>query len=191
VSGSAVGFYGNRGDEPLDEDSAPQDIFMSRLCSEWERAARSAERYGVRVCIMRLGLVLGWGGALPMLVAPHLIALGARFGDGRQFVSWVHVDDVVRACAFLVKHETAAGVFNVTAPASLPQSDLAGAIGHMLHRPVWLRVPAAALRLIAGEMAELFTRGQRVLPRRLDALGFRFGVPRIEEALRTLTGRRR
>ena len=188
INASAVGYYGDRGDEPLTERDHGGDEFTSELCEAWERCAESAQASGVRVCTLRLGIVLGWGGALPMLIAPHLAALGARIGDGRQWVSWVHVDDVIGAIAFLVRHAQARGPFNVVAPGALRQGELARAIAASYRRPLWLAVPAWLLEGLLGEMARLFTRGQWVQPTRLSEAGFRFRFPRFDAALRDIRG---
>jgi uncharacterized protein len=188
ISGSAIGYYGDRGETPVSERDVGRAVFMSQLCAAWERAAQKAEHLGVRVCTLRLGLVLGWGGALPMLIAPHLAALGARIGDGRQWVSWVHVDDVVAAIAFLIRNPNARGPFNVVAPASLRQAELARAIARSYRRPLWLALPGRMLEGLLGEMAWVFTRGQRVLPTRLSEAGFRFRHAEFESALRAVRG---
>ena len=188
VSGSAVGYYGDCGETPVSERDMGRAIFMSQLCAAWESAAQKAERLGVRVCTLRLGLVLGWGGAPPMLIVPHLAALGARIGNGRQWVSWVHVDDVVAAIAFLIRDAHARGPFNVVAPASLRQAELARAIARSYRRPLWLTLPGRMLEGLLGEMAWVFTRGQRVLPTRLSEAGFRFRHADFESALRAVRG---
>jgi uncharacterized protein (TIGR01777 family) len=188
ISASAIGYYGDRGDVPVTERDAGRAEFMSELCSAWERCAERAERFGVRVCTLRLGLVIGWGGALPMLAAPHLAALGTRIGDGRQWVSWVHVDDVVEAVAFLVRNPQARGPFNVVSPGALRQHAFARAIAESYGRPLWLTVPAWLLERLLGEMARLFTRGQWVQPTRLCEAGFRFRFTQFDDALRNIRG---
>lgn len=184
VSGSAIGYYGNRDDTPVTEQDGGQTIFMSQMCDQWERAAAEAGRYGVRVCTLRLGLVLGWGGAFPMLIAPHLFGLGSRIGDGRQWISWVHVDDVIRGIAFITREPDAQGPYNLVAPSALRQGALAGEIAFAYHRPQWLVIPRVLMESVLGEMAQLFTRGQRVVPARLTAAGFRFRYGDITKALR-------
>jgi len=188
ISGSAIGYYGDRGEIPVSERDAGCAEFPSQLCTAWEGAAQEAERLGVRVCTLRLGVVLGWGGALPMLIAPHLAALGARIGSGRQWVSWVHVDDVVAAIAFLIRNPHARGAFNVVAPGSLRQAELARAIARSYRRPLWLALPGRLLETLLGEMACVFTRGQRVLPARLSEAGFRFRYTDFDSALRAVRG---
>jgi uncharacterized protein (TIGR01777 family) len=188
VSGSAIGYYGDRGEVPVTERDAGRAEFMSELCTAWERCAERAEAFGVRVCTLRLGLVMGWGGALPMLMAPHLAALGARIGDGRQWVSWVHVDDVVAAVAFLVRNPHVRGPFNVVSPGALRQMEFARTIAASCGRPLWLALPAWLLERTLGEMARLFTRGQWVQPTRLSEAGFRFRFTQFDSALRDIKG---
>ena len=188
INASAIGYYGDRGDEPVTERDHGGDEFTSELCGAWERCAEGAQTCGVRVCTLRFGIVLGWGGALPMLVAPHLAALGARIGDGRQWVSWVHVDDVVEAIAFLLRHPQARGPFNVVSPGALRQHAFARAIAESYGRPLWLAVPAWLLERPLGEMARLFTRGQWVQPTRLCEAGFRFRFTQLDDALRNIRG---
>lgn len=191
ISGSAVGYYGDCGDTPVTEKDASRDVFMSRLCVDWEDAAREAEHHGVRVCMLRLGLVMGWGGALPMLIAPHLAALGARIGSGRQWVSWVHVDDVVAAIAFLLHDPTANGAYNIVAPGAIRQAEFARLIARRYRRPLWLAVPASMLERVLGEMAGVFTRGQHVVPDRLATAGFVFRYAEFDAALLAMNGARR
>lgn len=189
INASAIGYYGDRGDEPVTERDHGGDEFTSELCEAWERCAERAQTCGVRVCTLRFGIVLGWGGALPMLVAPHLAALGARIGDGRQWVSWVHVDDVVEAIAFLLRHPQARGPFNVVSPGALRQDAFARTIADSYGRPLWLSVPAWLLERSLGEMARLFTRGQWVQPTRLCEAGFRFRFTRFDAALQDIRGK--
>lgn len=188
ISASAIGYYGDRGDTPVTERDAGRGEFMSELCTAWERCAERALHFGVRVCTLRLGLVMGWGGALPMLAAPHLAGLGARIGSGRQWVSWVHVDDVVAAVAFLVRTAQARGPFNVVSPGALRQHEFAAAIARSYGRALWLALPAWLLERTLGEMARLFTRGQWVQPTRLCEAGFRFRFTRFDDALRNIKG---
>ena len=188
VSASAIGYYGDRGETPVTERDAGQAVFMSQLCAAWEDAAQEAEAHGVRVCALRLGLVMGWGGALPLLIAPHLAALGARIGSGGQWVSWVHVDDVVAAIAFLIRNERSRGPFNVVSPGSLRQVEFARVIARNYGRPLWLAIPAGPLERALGEMACLFTRGQRVLPARLSEAGLKFQYGDFDAALSSLRG---
>jgi hypothetical protein len=188
LSASAIGYYGvqARGDATeLNEDAPAQDIFMSDLCREWEEAALQAERHGVKVARMRFGLVLGRGGALPMMLLPVKLGMGGPLGDGRQWLSWIHVQDLVAAIGHLMCKRLD-GAFNFTAPQCLPQAGFNRVAAKVHRRPYWLPTPALPMRLALGEQADLLLEGQRVVPQRLLASGFRFRYPALEPALRSL-----
>lgn len=191
INGSAVGYYGDRGDDILDESAADQNRFMSLLCKQWEDAAVKAEQYGVRVCRLRLGLVLGSGGGVlqPMALATTLGG-GAVLGDGRQWMSWVHLHDLVRMIDFSIDRKDLRGPYNAVAPAPVEQRSFALELGKTLHRPVMLRVPAMVLRKLAGEMADLFLVSERAEPKRMLEAGFVFQYPELVGALRDILGRR-
>ena len=188
VQASAIGFYGARDPgEALTEDSPAGRGFMAELCVRLEAAAGEIADLGVRVVALRLGLVFGrGGGALPALLLPYRFGLGARLGDGRQVVSWIHRDDVIALVARSLGDASMRGAYNAVAPEAVAQADFAAAAGRALHRPVWLRVPAAPVRLLAGEMAQLFVDGQRVVPRRLLDTGYAFRFPTLRAALEDL-----
>jgi uncharacterized protein (TIGR01777 family) len=189
VSASAVGYYGVRRAEFVDEDASPSGDFQSRLCQEWEAAADAWNGLGARLVRLRIGLVLGRdGGALPHLLRPFRIGLGAVLGSGRQWVSWIHVDDLVRLIEFTLDTPAARGALNAVAPTPVTHLDMQRAIGRALHRPVWLRVPAVMLRAGLGEMSQLLVDGQRVVPSRAVALGFRFRFAHLPQALADLVG---
>jgi uncharacterized protein (TIGR01777 family) len=189
VSASAIGYYGIHADEPLDERSGPQAIFQSEICSRWEEVAVAAESLGVRVVRLRLGVVLGRdGGALPSVATPVRLGLGGVLGTGRQWMSWIHVGDVVRLIEFVLDNPAVHGPLNAVAPAPETHRAFQQALAKILHRPLWLRVPAAALRLGLGERAQLLVDGQKVLPAAALAAGFEFRYPRLEAALRDLFG---
>jgi len=184
VSASAIGYYGVHGDEALDERSPPSPIFQSRLCQEWEAAADAAAAPGTRVVKLRIGLVMGSdGGSLPQLARPHRFGLGAVLGSGRQWMSWIHVEDLIRLFEFVLDTPAARGAINAVSPAPLTHSQMQRALADVLHRPLWLRVPAFVLRAALGEMAQLLLDGQRVLPERATALGFEFRYPQAKAAL--------
>jgi uncharacterized protein (TIGR01777 family) len=191
VSGSAVGWYGLRGDETLDEADCGVDCFSRAVCVEWEKAAMAAAALGVRVVCLRTGLVLASeGGMLARLLTPFEFGLGGRFGAGRHWMSWIHRDDLVR----LVVHATAtpalAGPVNATAPAPVTNAEFARALGRALRRPALVPIPGAPLRLALGAFAdELLLGGQRVEPRAALASGFRFAYSGIDEALAAIVGR--
>ena len=185
VSGSAVGYYGNRGDTPLDEDSDGVDDFSHRLCVVWEKEAARAAEHGVRVCILRTGLVVGRdGGFLQRLLPLFRLGLGGRIGSGRQWMSWIHLDDHIGVTEHLLDNAHLDGIFNATAPNPVTNREFTTCLARVLHRPAFLPVPAIALKLALGEMAELLLGGQRVLPTRLQHEPFRFRYERLEAALR-------
>lgn len=192
VSGSAVGIYGMRDGNapPVGEDGEMGDDVLARITKEWEAAAAPAKAAGVRVVHPRTGVVLGrGGGALAKLVAPFRWFVGGPVGDGEQWVSWVHLRDVVRALLFAVANEGLEGPMNVTAPHPATMNELAKAIAGALHRPSFFRVPPLALRLALGEgLASALLTGQRALPRKLEAAGFAFDFPDLGAALADLLG---
>lgn len=184
LSGSAVGFYGDAGDAALDESSPAGDDFAARLCADWEAAARQAEACGTRVCLLRTGLVLHpSGGALGRLLIPFRLGLGGRLGSGRQWMSWISRDDWTALALSLLESPGACGAFNLTAPGPASNAAFTAALAQALRRPAPLPVPAAALRLLLGERAQMLLASQRALPRRAQALGFRFRHPALEGAL--------
>jgi uncharacterized protein (TIGR01777 family) len=195
LSGSAIGYYGvqPQGDaSELAEDAPPQAVFMSQLCQRWEQAARSAVAHGVHVACMRFGFVLGHQGSLPQLLLPISLGMGGRLGSGRQWLSWVHVHDLIRAMAHVwtetekAASPAAAQAFNFTAPGALRQEDFTRIAASVLHRPCWMPTPAAPVRLLLGEQADLLLEGQRVVPARLLQSGFRFMFPDARSALTDL-----
>ena len=186
VSGSAVGYYGERGDDTLDERDDPKAEFVSELCQRWEAEAQRASDLGVRVCLLRSGLVLGsHGGLLPPLLLASRFGLGAVLGDGRQWQSWIHLDDEVGLILHLLDHPTLSGPFNATAPEPVTQRELMRAIARTLHRPQFLRMPAALLEQ-AGEMSVLFLISQRVLPVFALEAGYAFKYPELNSALKSI-----
>jgi hypothetical protein len=186
VSASATGFYGDRGAEKLDEESAPADDFLGRVCQEWEAAARPATEAGIRVVYPRIGVVLsGEGGALLKMVAPFKLGLGGRVGGGGQYMSWVALEDVVGVIRRALEDETMSGPYNLVAPEPITNGDFTRALGRVLNRPTIFAAPAFALRLVYGEMADaLLLSGARVYPKRLTAAGYGFAYPDLEGALR-------
>ena len=184
ISGSAVGYYGARGDEELGEDAPPGNEYQSHLCKAWEAEALKAAQHGVRVCISRTGVVLGkGGGALSSLVSQFRLGLGGYVGSGRQWMSWVHIDDLVGIMLHLMADESLAGAFNSTAPNPETNRDFARKLAAALHRPALVWAPDWLLRLMVGEMAHLYVTGQKVLPSRLLESGYRFKFPELRAAL--------
>lgn len=186
VSASAVGFYGDRDDETLDEESAGGGGFLAAVTREWETAAAPARRAGIRVAHPRFGVVLSTrGGALARMLPPFRLGAGGKLGSGRQWMSWISLDDAVRALLFAVADERVEGPFNVTAPEPVTNAVFTGRLAHVLGRPALVPVPEFALRLAFGEMAdEALLASQRALPRRLERLGFPFHHREVEAALR-------
>ncbi len=185
VSASAVGYYGDRGEELLDERSAPGDDFLARLCREWEESALRAEQAGLRVFIPRLGIVLGLdGGALGQMLPPFQFGGGGPIASGRQWMGWIHLFDLVEIIATAVEDERYRGPAIAAAPSPVTNRDFAHALGRVLHRPSFVPLPALALRAIFGEGASVLTAGQRVIPARLSELGFRWRFDKVEAALR-------
>jgi uncharacterized protein (TIGR01777 family) len=186
VSASAVGYYGPRGDEELTEESAPGDDFLARTCRSWEEAALRFEGLGMRVATPRFGLVLGEeGGALAKMLPPFRAGLGGPLGNGKQWISWIHADDLVSLLVLALESPDAKGAINAVAPAPVRMNDFARALGRALHRPAFFRVPARVLKAGLGEMSTVVLDGQRVLPARAEALGFTFRHHEIGEALRS------
>ena len=187
VTASAIGFYGPAGDDWLSESSPAKEFFQSRLCVEREAAANAAEAQGIRVVNVRIGLVLGRdGGLLPRLALPARLGLAAVIGDGRQWMSWIHIADLVRVVEYALDDSAVRGALNAVAPAPVRQRDFQRSLTQALRRPLWLRVPAFALRAALGEMAQLLVDGQRVAPRRLLQAGFEFRHFTLDSALRDL-----
>jgi uncharacterized protein len=185
VSSSAVGYYGSRGEEPLDEDAPPGRDFLAQICVEWEAEAARAERLGLRAVQLRTGVVLdARGGALQKMLPPFRLGVGGPVAGGRQFVSWVHRDDVAGLALAALDDERFSGPVNATAPEPVTNAELSRELGRALHRPALLPVPGAALRLLYGEMAQIVTGGARVVPAKALVLGHEFRYPRLGEALR-------
>lgn len=189
VNGSAIGYYGDRGDQILDETSAPRVCFLSQLCQDWEAAAAQAEKHGVRVVCMRIGLVMGAGGGvlLPLKLAT-MLGGGTVLGDGRQWQSWIHLGDLVRMIEFAIERKDLHGAVNAVAPVAIDQRGFSQVLSRQLRRPVLLRMPAVLLRALTGEMADLFLISQRVLPRRMMDAGFAFLYAELPTALGDILG---
>lgn len=184
VSASAIGLYGDRGDEVLTEDSAPGEGFLAELCRGWEVAGREAEALGTRVAHLRLGIVLGAeGGALARMLPPFRLGVGGRLGHGRQWMSWIQLDDLLSMFAAALEDARWRGAFNAVGPEPVTNADFTRALGRALSRPTLLPAPAAALKLALGEAAEVLLGSQRVLPRRALEVGFRFACGDVRTAL--------
>ncbi|OOE10391.1 TIGR01777 family oxidoreductase [Pseudomonas phenolilytica] len=188
ISGSAVGWYGDGGEHTLTEDSqVVTGDFASQLCGAWEETAREAESLGIRVVLVRTGLVLAAdGGFLQRLLPPFRLGLGGRIGSGRQWMPWIHIDDQIGLIDFLLHQPQARGPYNACAPQPVRNADFARALGRALHRPALLPVPAAVLKLSLGELSGLLLGGQRALPARAQAEGFVFHFDSLDAALADL-----
>jgi uncharacterized protein (TIGR01777 family) len=188
VNASAIGYYGDRGDEVLDEDSTPGSGFLAETCAAWEAATGAAQAVGLRVVLLRIGIVLSEaGGALGRMLTPFRLGLGGRVGDGRQFMSWIALDDLVGIIRRAVLDESLAGPVNAVAPRPVRNAAFTRALGRALRRPTPLPVPAWAIRLLLGEMGEaLLLAGACVVPRKLERAGFVFRHADLESALTSI-----
>jgi uncharacterized protein len=185
VSASAVGYYGAHGDEELDERSPAGDDFLAQVCVIWEREAQHAAVHGLRVVNVRTGVVLdAAGGALARMLPFFKLGVGGPVAGGRQYMSWIHVDDVVGVYLAALDGDDWSGPVNASAPEPVTNRTFSKALGKALRRPAFAPVPALAVRVLYGEMAEIVTTGQRVLPRRAQELGYAFAHPDLDEALR-------
>ena len=187
LSGSATGFYGDGGDTILEESRLPATDFGGQLCSAWESVAQTADAFGVRVCLLRTGLVLdSTGGLLGRMLLPFKLGLAARLGDGKQWMSWIHVDDYVAIVLLLLENQQATGAYNMTAPEPVTNSEFTQTLAQVLHRPALFVAPALLLKLLLGEMSVLLLGGQRALPTKLQTLGYDFTYANLEAALESL-----
>lgn len=182
ISGSAIGFYGVQGDEPLSEDGEVAAGFTHELCADWEAAANQATEFGVRVCTIRTGVVIGQGGALAKMLLPFKLGLGGRIGNGEQWISWIHLKDEVEIISMLLTHPQFSGSYNLTAPEPVKNTEFTRTLGEVLGRPTLFPMPAFAAKLMLGEGAELLLEGQRVIPERLQQAGYQFHYPQLREA---------
>jgi len=189
VSASAVGYYGDRGDEILDERSSRGEGFLADVCVDWEREAMVAERLGIRVVCVRIGLVMSTaGGALAKMLPPFRLGAGGRLGNGRQWMPWIHIDDLVGILLHAARSETLRGPINGVAPAPLTNAAFTAALAHTVHRPALLPMPAFALNVAFGEMSGMLMASQRVMPTAAQRSGYAFSHPDLDEALASLLG---
>jgi uncharacterized protein len=187
ICASAIGIYGSRGDEILTETSNPGDDFLSRVVVDWEKAAVLAEALGIRVVRLRLGVVLGKdGGALAKMLPPFRLGLGGRLANGRQWMSWIHISDVINLILFTLANAGVHGPVNATAPQPVTNSEFTKELASAIHRPAIFPVPKLALNLLFGEMAGMLLASQRVIPEAAKAAGFEFQYPKLGPALRNL-----
>jgi len=190
VCASATGIYGDRGDEKLDEQSESGGGFLAGVCREWEKASEPASKAGVRVVNLRYGPILARdGGMLAKLLTPFKMGMGGKVGSGKQYISWVSLEDAVRATKFAIDDEAIRGPLNVVSPNPVTNEEFTKTLGHVLNRPTALAMPAFAARLAFGEMAdEMLLASQQVLPKRLNSAGFQFELPELERAMRRYVG---
>ncbi len=184
ISGSAIGYYGNQGDTVLTEQSAAHEDFSHKLCADWEAAAQQAEPFGVRVCLIRTGLVIANdGGFLQRLLPPFRLGLGGRLGDGRQWMSWIHRQDWIDIALTMIADSTMQGAYNATAPHPVSNAEFTRLLAQCLKRPALLPIPAGLLKILLGELSQLLLGSQRVIPERLLAQGFKFRYDDLATAL--------
>lgn len=192
ISGSAIGVYGDQGERILTEQSPPNADFAQQLCADWEAAALKAEVFGARVCLIRTGLVLGQGGGiLQRMLLPFRFGLGGRMGDGRQWMSWIHLKDWLAIVQAMIDNVDMRGPYNATAPNPVTNRDFSVSLASVLRRPMLLPLPAAMLRALLGEMAALVLGSQRVVPERLQAQNFQFQFTDLGVALSDILNRNR
>ncbi|MDT8305228.1 MAG: TIGR01777 family oxidoreductase [Anaerolineae bacterium] len=190
IQSSAVGYYGTHENGEITEEYPSGDDFLASVARDWEAGTAPVEEHGVRRAIARMGMVLSTeGGSFPRLLLPYRLFVGGPYGSGKQWWSWIHLQDTVRAIRFLIEHPEAHGPFNVVAPEPVQNQTFGRTLGKVLKRPHYLPVPGFALRGVLGEVADVVLKGQRVVPRQLQELGFEFEFPTLEEALRDILGK--
>ena len=191
ISGSAIGYYGSQGDTVLTEQSATSNDFSNQLCADWEDSAKKAEQFGVRVCLIRTGLVLdAGGGILQRMLLPFRLGFGGRIGDGQQWMSWIHRQDWIVIAKTMITDSSMQGAYNATAPNPVTNLEFTRTLAHCLKRPAVFPVPAGLLKVLLGEMSELVLGSQRVQPERLLAQGFKFKFDDLSSALNQVLGSR-
>jgi uncharacterized protein len=186
VNASAIGYYGTSETATFDENSPPGQDFLSQICQEWEGEARKVKDAGVRLVILRFGIVLGNGGALGKMITPFKLFAGGPIGSGRQWFSWIHIDDIVSLIIQALTKQTMDGVYNATAPNPVRMNDLSTTMGHVMNRPSWLPVPSFALEAMLGDGAKVVLEGQQVLPKQTLESGFQYQYANLESALRQI-----
>ena len=185
ISGSAIGYYGNQGEKPVDEQMSGDSSFSSKLCFDWEHEAQQAEVLGIRTCYLRTGIVLGKkGGALAKMLPAFKLGLGGPMGTGRQWMSWIHINDLTGLILYAINHKDIKGAINGTAPKPVTNKEFTSTLASVLNRPAFLPMPAFVLKLMLGQMAEeLLLSGQRVIPKKILDAGYGFQYAELENAL--------
>lgn len=186
VNASAIGYYGTSQTATFDETSPPGNDFLAQVSTEWESEAQKVTSSGARVVILRFGIVLGMGGALGKMITPFKLFAGGPLGDGKQWFSWIHVDDVVNLILQALNNSEMQGVYNATAPDAVRMSQFCNTMGEVMNRPSWLPVPGFALEAILGEAATVVLQGQQVIPKRTLESGFEYQFPKLESALKEI-----
>lgn len=186
INASAVGIYGNKWDVVVDEDSYPGVGFLAEVCHEWENATLAAQQAGIRVVLLRMGVVLSSeGGALKKMLTPFKLGLGGKLGAGQQYMSWICIDDLLEVMQFILQNESISGPVNAVTPNPVKNEEFTKSLGKVLHRPTFFKVPETVLRLILGEMAdEMLLSSTRAMPKRLTDASFKFKYPYLEDALK-------
>ncbi|MFK8066940.1 MAG: TIGR01777 family oxidoreductase [Gammaproteobacteria bacterium] len=188
ISASAIGYYGNQGDTILDEKSGFSDDFAHQLCAEWEHTANQAKKSGLRVCLLRIGLVIGKdGGFLKRMLLPFKLSLGGRLGNGQQWMSWIHRDDLIEMIDQLLNNKDLTGVFNGTAPQPVTNSEFTKTLASSLNRFAFMHLPSIILKTGLGEMSELLLGGQRVIPKRFIDNNFKFKYTDLKTAIKSIS----
>lgn len=189
VSTSAVGFYGDRGNQVLTEASAAGEGFLADVCKGWEREATRATEFGLRVALLRVATVLGKdGGALKPMLVPFKLGIGGRFGGGKQWMPWIHLDDVVSLYVFAAENGSAEGPLNAAAPEAVTNEQFTKTLGSILGRPTFIPAPRFALQAVLGELAGFVLSSQKVIPEKTERAGFKFRFGQLERALRAVLG---
>lgn len=187
VSASAIGYYGNRGNDMLTESQAPGSGFLASVCKEWEREASKARELGLRVVPVRISMVLGHGGgALKAMLPAFRLGLGGKFGSGEQWTSWIHLEDLMRLFLLAADNATITNALNGSSPRPVTNAQFTNALAHALHRPAFLPVPRFAMKLLLGEMADFLFTSARVIPEAADRAGFTFKYPELDTALKSI-----
>lgn len=186
VSASAIGYYGTSETATFEENSPPGNDFLAKVCQAWETEAKKVEAAGVRLVILRIGIVVGKGGAIAKMLTPFQLFMGGRIGTGNQWFSWIHREDLVNLILEALKRPNLTGIYNATAPNPVRMNQLCHTLGEILHRPSWLPVPGFALELLLGDGAKVVLEGQQVLPKATQAIGFEYQYPTIKPALESV-----
>jgi uncharacterized protein (TIGR01777 family) len=187
ISASAIGYYGDRGDEVLDDDKSPGNDFLAEVCAEWEREASAAERIGMRWASPRIGIVLGEnGGALKQMLTPFKLGIGGKLGSGKQWMSCVHRDDLIGMMLYAATHDAVRGGFNAVGPEPVTNLAFTKTLGRVLRRPTIFPVPAIALKVMFGELSAALLGSQRCVPKKIKECGYRHLYPTLESALRAV-----